>query len=258
VNDEGFLVWVGNGNSWRDGVTKNLWQTRLPKNESPWGYELAWGHPIVDRPLCPNGTPGATCQYGAGVGINQIIGNVFPDFRFSVSNDFSYKKLTLYALLDATIGNYINNQGEGWGLLSVSSAYFDQAGKTVETAKPVGYSWRAGGPESTGTGGFYDVLGPNNYVVEKGSFAKLREVSLSYKLGPIARVGDWTVGIVGRNIATFTGYSGYDPEVGCGGRDGGGCGGSGAGPTGSGIINQTDAFSFPTLRTWTFSLSTRF
>jgi hypothetical protein len=207
----------------------------------------------VDRPLLG--------QPGQGVGINQIIGNVFPDFRFTVSNDFSYKKLTLYALLDATIGNYINNQGEGWGLLSVSSAQFDQAGKTVETAKPVGYSWRAG-TESTGTGGFYDVLGPNNYVVEKGSFAKLRELSLTYKLGPIAKVGDWTVGVIGRNIATFTGYSGYDPEVGCGGRDGGGCGGTGpnsaSNQTGSGIINQTDAFSFPTLRTWTFSLSTRF
>ena len=113
-------------------------------------------------------------------------------------------------------------------------------------------------PESTGTGGFYDVLGPNNYVVEKGSFAKLRELSVSYKVGPIAQLGDWTVGIVGRNIATITKYSGYDPEVGCGGRDGSGCGGSGSGSTGSGLINQTDAFSFPTLRSWTFSLSTRF
>ncbi|HEV8358540.1 MAG TPA: TonB-dependent receptor [Gemmatimonadales bacterium] len=251
VNDEGWLVWVGAGNSWRDGITKNLWQTRLPASQSPWGYELAWGHPIVDRPLAG--------QPGQNVGINQIIGNVFPDYRFSISNDFSWKKFTLYGLLDATIGNSINNQGEGWGLLSVSSAHFDQAGKTVETAKPVGYSWRAGSPESTGTGGFYDVLGPNNYVVEKGSFAKFRELSVTYKLGPIARVGDWTVGIVGRNIATITKYSGYDPEVGCGGRDGSGCGGgTGAGSTGSGLINQTDAFSFPTLRSWTFSLSTRF
>ncbi|HEV8612995.1 MAG TPA: hypothetical protein VGQ73_05760, partial [Gemmatimonadales bacterium] len=260
VNDEGWLVWVGAGNSWKDGVTKNLWQTRLPATEAtnPWGYELSWGHPIVDRPLCPANVPGPTCQPGAGVGINQIIGNVFPEFRFSISNDFSYKKFTLYALLDATIGNSINNQGEGWGLLSVSSAQFDQAKKTVETSKPVGYSWRAGGPESTGTGGFYDVLGPNNYVVEKGSFAKFRELSATYRVGPIAKVGDWTVGIVGRNIATFTGYSGYDPEVGCGGRDGSGCGGAGAGSTGSGLINQTDAFSFPTLRTWTFTLSTRF
>ena len=131
VNNKGYVVWVGAGNSWKDGITKNLWQTRLPASQSPWGYELAWGHPIVDRPLAG--------QPGQGVGINQIIGNVFPDYRFSISNDFSYKKFTLYALLDATIGNSINNQGEGWGLLSVSSAHFDQASKTVETAKPVGY-----------------------------------------------------------------------------------------------------------------------
>ncbi len=250
LNDKGWLVWVGAGNSWRDGVTKNLWQTRLPASESPWGTELNWGHPIVDRPL--RGQP------GEGVGINQVIGNVFPLYRFSISNDFSYKKLTLYALLDASIGNSIYNQGEGWALLSIGSGEFDQAKNTVETAKPVGYSWRAGSPENIGTGGFYDVLGPNNYVVEKGSYAKLREISLSYKLGPIGRVGDWTVGIVGRNIHTFTNYSGYDPEIGCGGRDGSGCGGAGAGNSGSGLINQTDAFSTPTLRTWTFSLSTRF
>jgi hypothetical protein len=44
--------------------------------------------------------------------------------------------------------------------------------------------------------------------------------------------------------------------VGCGGLDG--CGGSAGGPVNSGIINQTDAFSFPTLRTLTFTVSTRF
>jgi hypothetical protein len=111
----------------------------------------------------------------------------------------------------------------------------------------VGYSWRAGGPESTGTGGFYDVLGPNNYVVETASYAKLREVSLTYKVGRVAGIGDWTVGVIGRNLLTITNYSGLDPETGVAG-----------GSTGSGLINQTDAFGFPTLRTFTFSLSTRF
>lgn len=239
VNDDGWVVWTGAGNSWRDGITKNLWQTKLPKAASPWATELWFGHPIVDRPL--------TGESGAEVGITQIIGNVFPDYRFTFANDIQYKRLTLYGLIDATIGHEINNQGEGWGLLDISSSHFDQAGKTVETAKPVGYSWRAGGTESTGTGGFYDVLGPNNYNVESGSFAKLREVSLTYKVGRISGVGDWTVGLIGRNLFTITGYSGLDPETGVSG-----------GSTGSGLINQTDAFGFPTLRSFTFSLSTRF
>jgi hypothetical protein len=115
----------------------------------------------------------------------------------------------------------------------------------------MGYSWRAAG-ESTGTGGFYDVLGPNNYVLEDGSFAKLREVSLTYDIGAIRGVGgDWTAGVIGRNLFTFTGYSGLDPEV---GSDAG----SGTNGTGSALINQVDAFGFPTLRSFTFSLSTRF
>lgn len=250
VNDEGWLVYAGAGNSWRDGITKNLWQTDLPASQSPWGVALSWGHPIVDRPLAG--------QPGQGVGINQIIGNTLPDFRFTFSNDFQYKRVTLYALVDATIGHYINNQGEGWGLLDLSSAQFDQADKTVETAKPTGYSWRARG-ESTGTGGFYDVLGPNNYVVEKGSFAKLREISLTYKLGRLGGVGDWTLGVIGRNLATITGYSGVDPEVGCGDVSTGcGVGGNANRGTGSGLINQTDAFSMPSLRTVTFKVSTRF
>jgi hypothetical protein len=251
LNDQGFLVFVGAGNTWRDGITKNLWTTVLPASQSPWGVPLSWGHPIVDRPLAG--------QPGAGAGINQIIGNTLPDFRFTFSNDFQWKRITLYGLVDATVGHYINNQGEGWGLLDLSSANFDQADKTIETAKPVGYSWRAGGPESTGTGGFYDTLNPNNYVVEKGSFAKLREVALTYKVGRFGGIGDWTVGIVGRNLATITGYSGYDPEVGCGDASTG-CGGGGSTTqgVGSGLINQTDAFSFPTTRSVTFSISTRF
>jgi len=239
VNDQGYLVWVGAGNAVGDGITRNLWQTVLPASESPWGVALSWGHPIVDRPL--SGQP------GQGVGLNSVIGNTLPKFRFTWSNDFQYKRLTAYFLLDATIGHLLNNQGEQWGLLSLSSAYFDQAGQSVETAKPIGYSWRSGPPESTGTGGFYDNLAPNSRVLEDASYAKIREASLNYRIGQIAGFGDWTLGVVGRNLMTFTNYTGLDPET-----------GAGAGNTGSGLINQTDGFDFPTLRTFTFSISTRF
>jgi TonB-linked SusC/RagA family outer membrane protein len=240
VNDQGWLVWVGEGNSWRDGITKNLWQTKLSAANSPWNYPLMFGHPIIDRPL--KGMP------GEGVGINHIIGNTLPDFRVTYGNNVQYKKLTAYALLDATIGNYINNQTEQWGLLDLSSSYFDQGDKTVETAKPLGYGWRVGGPEGAGTGGLYDLLGPNNYSTEKGSYTKLREVSLNYRVGRIAAIGgDWTVGLIGRNLYTWTKYSGIDPEVGVTG-----------GQASSGLINATDQGAYPTLRTFTFSFSTRY
>ena len=86
--------------------------------------------------------------------------------------------------------------------------------------------------------------------------------SLGRHLGPVTKiqrnpfnprffmsVGDWTVGLVGRNLKTFTSYSGLDPETGATG---------GNNQSGSGLINQVDAFGFPTLRTFTLSLSTRF
>jgi TonB-linked SusC/RagA family outer membrane protein len=241
VNDQGYVVWVGAGNTWKEGITKNLWQTILPGSQSPWGSNapLYWGMPIVDRPLA--GEP------NEGVGIKSVLGNVFPDFRFSYSNNVQWKRFTLYGLIDATIGHDIYNQGEQWGLFDFNSATFDMGDNTVETAKPIGYGWRTGPFEHAGIGGFYDLLGPNNYSVEDGSFAKIREMTLTYRVGPVRGFGDWTVGFVGRNLMTFTNYSGYDPETGVAG-----------GQTGSGLINQVDAFDFPTLRNYTLSLSTRF
>jgi TonB-linked SusC/RagA family outer membrane protein len=244
VNDQGWVVWTGgnttNGITWKDGITKNLWQTKLSQSASPWNYPLQFGHPIIDRPL--------RGEMNEGIGYNHILGNTLPDFRVTYGNNVQYKKFTAYALLDATIGNYINNQTEAWGLLDLSSTYFDQADATVETAKPLGYGWRVGGSEGAGTGGFYDLLGPNNYNVEKGSYTKLREVSLNYRIGRVAAIGgDWSVGLIGRNLYTWTKYSGIDPEVGVTG-----------GQASSGLINATDNGAYPTLRTFTFSFSTRY
>jgi hypothetical protein len=104
-----------------------------------------------------------------------------------------------------------------------------------------------GGSEGVGTGGLYDILGPNNYNTETASYLKMRELNVSYRLGPIAGTGDWTVSLLGRNVFTITDYTGMDPETGVQG-----------GSLGSGLINGVDAFNFPTLRTFTFAISTRF
>ena len=240
VNDQGWLVWVGAGNTPQDGITKNLWTTKLPSALSPWNYALYWGHPIIDRPL--------RGQKGEGIGNQHILGKTLPDFRTSWSSTLTYRRLTVYGLLDGTFGFQIYNQPEGHGLFDFNSSTFDQASNTVGNAKPVGYTWRVGPPEGAGTGGFYDYINTQNtYNVENGSYAKLRELSVTYKVGPIAGVGDWTFGIVGRNVLTLTKYSGYDVEVGGGG-----------GQTGSGLINQVDQSGYPTLRTFTLSFTSRF
>ena len=67
---------------------------------------------------------------------------------------------------------------------------------------------------------FYDVNTPNSYWVEDGTYLKLREVALGYTF-PLKSLNVFggvvksiTAKVVGRNLLTFTDYSGYDPEVG--------------------------------------------
>jgi TonB-dependent starch-binding outer membrane protein SusC len=71
---------------------------------------------------------------------------------------------------------------------------------------------------------------------------------VNYKIGAVRGVGDWTVAFIGRNLKTWTSYTGLDPEVGAGGGNG----------STSSLTNATDAFGFPNLRTYTVQLSTRF
>jgi TonB-linked SusC/RagA family outer membrane protein len=45
VNDDGYVVWVGEGNTWRDGISKGLWGTSGTVD----GENYRWGVPILDR-----------------------------------------------------------------------------------------------------------------------------------------------------------------------------------------------------------------
>jgi TonB-linked SusC/RagA family outer membrane protein len=269
-NDEGWLVWVGHGNNPGMGITDNLWETSVPgcinsagiaetvcSNSAtstltaPWGVGLNWGMPIILRGDASGETNAQTVA----------LGNALPKFRFAVTQNFQWKRLSLYALVDAAIGQRVWNQGFHWAHLDFLSKDVDQNGKSVKNAKPIGYYYRAAPPDnSAGLGGLYDILGPNNFSVEDASYAKLRELMVSYRIGAIRGVGDWGVSLVGRNLLTITGYRGFDPEIGLGALApqtnllGGGSGGQGS----SGAINAVDAFSFPNLRTFTVALTTSF
>ncbi len=244
-NDEGFLVWVGKGNNPGMGITDNLWETSISNptnnpNVTPWGISVInWGAPILLR-------------NDKGQALNVALGNALPDFRFGVTQDFRYRRLSLYALVDAAIGQKVWDQGFHWAHLDFLSHDVDQVGKSVQDAKPIGYYWRTSPVDGfTGIGGFYDQLAPNSYTVEDASYAKLRELLVSYHIGPIARTGDWDISVVGRNLFTITGYRGFDPEVGL-------SGGTQLNGAGSAAINAVDAFTFPNLRTFTVGLSSTF
>jgi len=149
-------------------------------------------------------------------------------------------------LFQAVHGKSVYNEERAWSFGDFQTKEEDQNGKSVGDAKPIGYYWRGPRP-AAGIGGLYDVLGSNMFTVENASYLKLREVSVGYRLGKVAGVGDWTLSLIGRNIKTWSPYRGYDPETGL-------SGGNGDSP----VLNATDGFSTPNFRTFTFTISTSF
>jgi hypothetical protein len=136
------------------------------------------------------------------------IGDGNPDFHFGWTNNVTWKDLSVFALIDAQKGGQVYNQTTQrmyqWG----RSADVDQAGKPQELKKTVDYY-----------AALYAANDPTDYFVQPAGFVKLREMSVRYKVparfATLGRVGarGVTLGVVGRNLLTFTDYRGYDPEV---------------------------------------------
>jgi hypothetical protein len=183
---------------------------------------------------------------GSGVSTNDN-GSALPALRWSMAHNVSWNKFSGYVLFDAIQGRSVFNLSRHWNYGDFMNQDIDQNGKSVETAKPIGYYWRAGAGDGIGIDGLYDALGPGNHTVEDASFVKLRELSVGYRIGRLGRYGDWSVNVIGRNLLTWTDYTGMDPETGLNG-----------GTNGSGILNAADGFNFPNLRTFTLQFNVGF
>jgi hypothetical protein len=92
----------------------------------------------------------------------------------------------------------------------------------------------------------YNTNNVDSYFIESAEYLKLREVAVRYRMTPtstplLRRVGiqALSLGLVGRNLLTFTGYTGYDPEVGT-------------------PLNRFDDFVYPQYRTITGSIEIEF
>lgn len=239
-NDRGYIVWVGAGNQLTEGVTRNLWRAQLPLGSGPWGNRTNWGMPIALRD-------------STNAIANVPVGNGLPKYHWGLSQTVDWNRFNLYGLLDAARGQKLFNVQYAWSLGDLTSREVDQSGKSVESAKPLGYWWRQGPSTSptagstAGVGGFYDVLGPNTFNVEDASYVKLRELALGYRVGAVGGNGDWKIGLIGRNLKTWSKFRGFDPES-----------GNTSGPLGSAVLTGVAGFRYPKLRTWTVQLSTTF
>ncbi|MEO6316635.1 MAG: TonB-dependent receptor [Chitinophagaceae bacterium] len=155
------------------------------------------------------------------------IGNPWPKMFAGFSNSFSYKNFDLSILLTATYGNdiynYLAKRNTNPNNINISRNLLINA---MDYAKPMTDEQGKVVLQNPGTNVARISYGPNgNYTrptskwVEDGSYLRVKNISLSYNLpaGIIARqklVKGLRLTISGQNIATLTGYTGFDPEVG--------------------------------------------
>ncbi len=133
-----------------------------------------------------------------------IIGNPNPDFVYGINLDFSYKNLSLKVLANGVYGNDIANGNllqlgvaEGISFANITTAAYNNA-------------WR---PERTSN--FYPriryttngSIAMPDWIIEDGSFLRISNINLSYQFDKV------NVYLSAQNVFTFTGYSGYNPEV---------------------------------------------
>jgi len=135
------------------------------------------------------------------------IGNVNPNFTSSLINRFSiYKKLDVSFQFDWNHGQKIYNATRQYLARDQLSSDFDkQVTINGNTGSYVAY-WNS----------FYNALNPLSSFIEDGSFIRLRDVSISYDLTSLTHakwIKSLTFTASGRNLLTFTKYSGLDPEV---------------------------------------------
>lgn len=186
---------------------------QLPENTTISDFEVN-----SDGFVVPAGSQGTTSEAPIrlkdpdnGLDAFVKIGDGNPDFYMGFSNTFRYKGFTAYLLFDIKQGGDVYNRKSQWLTRDSRNGIMDQAGVPDGQKKAFDYYQ-----------GLYDVNSNNSYWVEDASFVKLRELSVGYSfsanemtslLGSDIIKGA-NLRVIGRNLLTFSDYSGYDPEVG--------------------------------------------
>jgi len=221
VNDEGMLVWVGEFD-YTDGIAHDLWGTSTQIGDQVY----QWGMPFNLRDP-------------AGGAVRTRMGNA-SHVNLGLLNDISFGALSIHTHLHAKIGGDGINREMQLATGSNMAPEQDQSRKPEGLRKPMAYY----SVVQSGASG-------STYWMEDTSFLKLRTVSINYRLPDtqIQRFGlsnlglqSMEIGLVGRDLLTFTGYRGWDPE-------------HAMNPLGE---TQVDAASYPPTRSFTAEVSVTF
>ena len=134
-----------------------------------------------------------------------ILGNANPDFTWGLNGTLSWKNWELGFGIEGKHGQQVFNAthrylAEAWG--NNLSCYLDD-----DAPRPV---WAYGTKSHTR---------PSSWHVENASFVRIRNLTLGYTFNNIPFLKRLRVYVSATNPFTFTGYSGYNPEVSNGGTN---------------------------------------
>lgn len=141
-----------------------------------------------------------------------VIGNGIPKHNGGFSNNFNYKGFDLNVFLQWSYGNDVMNGNklmfEGNALNKATLNQFASYNDRWTPANTSSAIFR--------TKGFFGD-GFSSYIVEDGSFLRLKTVALGYTVPPKllkrAKIKSLRVYVSAQNLFTWTNYSGMDPEV---------------------------------------------
>ena len=189
------------------------------------------------------------------------IGNPWPKYTFGFTNNFSYKDFELSILITGTQGNDIfnylrytnslpNNVNLGRNLFTEAFDFARLSADGNTLLNPGTLVPRITAADVNGNGKRI-----TNLFVEDGSYIRIKNISLGYTV-PVRLLKNiktlkgirLQAGI--QNLATFTKYKGYDPEIGTYvGKNVGGI---------DRIFQGVDGGRYPLTRTYTFSMNVDF
>lgn len=192
---------------WRSRTTFTLDRTLVTSLPVPrfsaGGFGFTYGGFYIGEGISPTMLWGRQDD-GSGNLRETAIAQTNPDYRVGFSNDVTFKALSLYALLDWQQGSVTNN---------LTKLLYDLGQNTAD------YDEVLSDGQLKGAKRFADWRRNTGIYFEDASFLKLREVTLSLDLPRSFISSFWSgaryvrLGLSGRNLVTFTGYSGHDPEV---------------------------------------------
>lgn len=172
-----------------------------------------------------------------------FIGNPIPEWTFGFNNTFSWKGFDLNVFMNGVYGNEIVN----FNRVNLENLN----GRSNVLQEAFANRWTPQNPSNTYTrasNAARNAPFASNYV-EDGSYLRLKSVTLGYSIHndflSSMNINKVRLYVTGKNLYTFTNYSGVDPEVSWGGQN-------------NALSAGADYGGYPTSRTFLMGLNVNF